>query len=32
MRLRIAKLGDLTPDITPHVLLHSFVSLAADLG
>jgi integrase len=31
MWLRIAKLGDLPADITPHVLRHSF-SLAADLG
>ena len=30
--LRIAKLGDLPADITPHVLRHSFASLAADLG
>jgi integrase len=29
---RIAKLGGLPPDVTPHVLRHSFVSLAADLG
>jgi integrase len=29
---RIAKLGDLPPDVTPHVLRHSFASLAADLG
>jgi len=29
---RIAQLGGLPPDITPHVLRHSFVSLAADLG
>jgi integrase len=28
---RIAKLGDLTADVTPHVLRHSFASLAADL-
>ena len=32
MWLRIAKLGDLPADITPHVLRHSFASLAADLG
>ena len=32
MWLRIAKLGDLPTDITPHVLRHSFASLAADLG
>jgi integrase len=32
MWLRIAKLGDLAADITPHVLRHSFASLAADLG
>jgi integrase len=31
MWLRIAKLGDLPADITPHVLRHSFASLAADL-
>ncbi len=30
--LRIVKLGDLPADITPHVLRHSFASLAADLG
>jgi integrase len=29
---RIAKLGDLPSDVTPHVLRHSFASLAADLG
>jgi integrase len=29
---RIAKLGDLSPQITPHVLRHSLTSLAADLG
>ena len=29
---RIAKLGDLSADITPHVLRHSFASLAGDLG
>jgi integrase len=29
---RIAKLGDLPADITPHVLRHSFASLAADMG
>jgi integrase len=27
---RIAKLGELPPDVTPHVLRHSFASLAAD--
>jgi integrase len=32
MWLSIAKLGDLPADITPHVLRHSFASLAADLG
>ena len=32
MWLRIAKLGGLPADITPHVLRHSFASLAADLG
>ena len=30
--LRIAKLGGLPADITPHTLRHSFASLAADLG
>ncbi len=29
---RIAKLGSLPADATPHVLRHSFASLAADLG
>jgi integrase len=29
---RIAKLGELPTDVTPHVLRHSFASLAADLG
>jgi integrase len=29
---RIAKLGGIPTDITPHVLRHSFASLAADLG
>jgi len=29
---RIAKQGELPPDVTPHVLRHSFASLAADLG
>jgi len=29
---RIAKLGWLPADVTPHVLRHSFTSLAADLG
>jgi integrase len=29
---RIARLGRLPADITPHVLRHSFTSLAADLG
>jgi integrase len=29
---RIAKLGRLPGDVTPHVLRHSFTSLAADLG
>ena len=32
MWLRIAKLGDLPADITPHVQRHRFASLAADLG
>ena len=29
---RIAKLGALPADVTPHVLRHSFASIAADLG
>src|SRR5262245_48523412 len=29
---RLTKLGGLPPDVTPHVLRHSFASLAADLG
>jgi integrase len=29
---RIAKLVDLSADVTPHVLRHSFASLASDLG
>jgi integrase len=29
---RIAKLGELPADITPHVLRHSYASLAGDLG
>ncbi len=29
---RIAKLGSLSADVTPHVLRHSFASLADDLG
>jgi integrase len=29
---RIAKLGELPADLTPHVMRHSFASLAADLG
>jgi integrase len=29
---KIAKLGPLPADVTPHVLRHSFASLAADLG
>ena len=29
---RIANIGNLTADITPHVLRHSFASLAGDLG
>jgi integrase len=29
---RVAKLGELSADVTPHVLRHSFASLAGDLG
>ena len=29
---RITRLGGLPDDVTPHVLRHSFASLAADLG
>lgn len=29
---RIAKLGELPPDVTPQTLRHSFASLAGDLG
>jgi integrase len=29
---RIARLGELAADVTPHVLRHSFASLAGDLG
>jgi integrase len=29
---RIAKLGELPADLTPHTLRHSFASLANDLG
>jgi integrase len=29
---RIAKLGGLPADVTPHILRHSFASIAADLG
>jgi integrase len=29
---RIARLGDLPADVTPHVLRHSFASLAGDIG
>ncbi len=32
MFARIAKLGGLPADVTPHVLRHSFISLANDLG
>ena len=32
MWLKIAKLGDLPADITPHVLRHSFACLATALG
>ena len=29
---RIAKLGDLPADVTPHTLRHSYASLASDMG
>ena len=29
---RVAKLGVLPADVTPHVMRHSFASLASDLG
>ena len=29
---RIVRMGELSADVTPHVLRHSFASLAADLG
>jgi integrase len=29
---RVAKLGTVPADVTPHVLRHSFASLASDLG
>src|SRR4029077_16447665 len=29
---KLAKLGGLSTDVTPHTLRHSFTSLAADLG
>ena len=29
---KIAELGNLSADVTPHTLRHSFTSLAADLG
>src|SRR5437868_9445231 len=29
---RLARLGSLAADVTPHVLRHSFASLAGDLG
>jgi integrase len=29
---RIGRLGELPPDVTPHVLRHSYASVAADLG
>lgn len=32
MFARITKAGNLLPDVTPHVLRHSFASLAGDLG
>ena len=30
--IRVAKRADLGADVTPHVLRHSFASIAADLG
>jgi hypothetical protein len=32
MWLKLAQLGDLPADVTPHVLRHSFATLAADIG
>jgi integrase len=29
---RVTRMGNLQADVTPHVLRHSFASLAADLG
>jgi integrase len=29
---RVAKIGTLSSDVTPHVLRHSYASIAADLG
>jgi integrase len=30
--VRVARFGKLPPDVTPHVLRHSYASIAADLG